>query len=354
MELFGRAYDAAARTQYFGDPSVLAGVRRYTLREGSAAGCKITQIKTGSGLSFEVNESRGMDIGRVEFQGIPISYASYVGEVHPKYRELVADGWLRSFAGGLLVTGGLASMGSPEIDKDEMLPLHGRISHIPAERVAVVEDWDAGGTRIFSVSGVIREAKALGYHLQLQRTIQARENSNTITIRDRVQNVGWSPCEWMLLYHMNLGHPILDEGARLLAHSKTVFPRDEIASARTEPHNEYLAPTPGYQDVVYYHDIEDQEGHVNLALVNEKIGMGLALSYEKELLSCFTQWKFLAQGNYVAGIEPGTAFVGGRSAERQAGRVHTLEPQEFKDIEVEITILSTPDGLLVYKQKHGF
>lgn len=174
IELRGSSYDEPALKRYFGDPSCVCGTRRYELREGRAEGVRLTEVRTGSGLVFEVNESRGMDLGRVSFGGVPVSYQSYDGEVHPRYFEPFADGWLRSYAGGLLVTCGLTAIGAPGEDHGEVLPLHGRISNIPASNVCVEERVGDDGVREMSVSGTVRESKALSHNLALRRRVTAR------------------------------------------------------------------------------------------------------------------------------------------------------------------------------------
>ena len=39
---------------------------------------------------------------------------------------------------------------------------------------------------------------------------------SALRISDKVVNVGFDPTSHMLLYHVNIGYPVLDEGARLV------------------------------------------------------------------------------------------------------------------------------------------
>lgn len=350
----GRRYSVRDLAEYYGDSSCLSGFRRYELREGRAEGCRITQIKTGSGLALEINESRGMDLGQVVFDGIPISYASYNREVNPCYYETFGDGWLRSYAGGMLVTGGLASMGSPELDGSEVLPLHGRISNIPAERVNVIEGVDSEGRPTYEVSGLVRESKALNYNLVLKRAVRATQGENRFFIEDEIENQGFDEQELMLLYHFNVGHPVVSEDSRLLTHSLSVTSRDEDAKNQAEPYDRYVAPTPHYKDIVYYHELAESNGVCAAAIVNEPMGVGVYLKFDKTQLDCFTQWKFLGQGNYVAGIEPGNAFVSGRSVERKEGRIKTIGPRESKKISIEVGVLTSGVEIENFKRENGF
>lgn len=353
IKLIDKNYSKKDLKNYFGDCSSVAGIRRYSLLEGKSKGCNIIEIATGSGLVFEINETRGMDLGRCSYKSVPIAYQGYNREVHSNYYEAFADGWLRNFAGGLLVTCGLKSIGTPEEDKGEILPLHGRISNTPAERVNIEEYWEDENL-YFKVSGKIRESKALNYNLELQRTIFVKAGTNKIILDDVVENAGFNEEEFMVLYHFNIGHPILDKKARLLTHSKEVLPRDKDAENQSEPYDCYLSPTKDYNDIVYYHDLEDDNDVCTVAIINEEIAMGITLKFNKSQLDCFTQWKFTGLGNYVAGIEPGNARVNGRSIERKEGRLKTIKSNEAKHFRIEIEILSSKEEIESYKKKYTF
>ena len=353
IDLLGRSYDDEGLAAYFGDPSCVAGIRRFELREGRARGVRLTEVRTGSGLVFEVNESRGLDLGRMTFRGIPLSFCSCNGEVSPEFYEPVKDEWMRSFAGGMLVTGGLTHMGAASRDGDEELPLHGRISNIPAYGVAASRETDADGATVYSVSGSVRESKALSGNMVLHRTVTARQGENRLFIEDRIENQGFTDQELMVLYHFNVGHPVVDEGSRMLSRSLSVTPRDGLAAMRPERYDEYLAPSGGYGDVVYYHHLADSEGMATAALVNERIGLGVYLVFNTQELGCFTQWKYLEPGNYAAGLEPGTAYVGGRAEERAAGRVQVLPGRSSKYIGIEVGVLASNAEIEDYRRLYA-
>lgn len=353
VAVLDKRYTKREVLEYFGDSNCIAGIRQYMLTEGKAKNCEIIEVNLGNGIVFEVNTSRGMDIGRCMYRQIPISYQSYNKEIHPLYYEAFQDGWLRNFAGGLLVTCGLTSIGSPQIDKGEILPLHGRISNLPAERVNVEEIWDQDELN-FKISGTVKESKALHYHLQLHRNIYASTRRKTIYFEDEIENLGFNDVEMMLLYHFNIGHPILDECAKLFIRSKTVIPRDQNAKEQQEPYDCYVKPSQGYKDIVYYHDVESENDQCNIAILNDAIHMGMALTFHKSQLDCFTQWKYSNQGNYVAGLEPCNALVNGRKQERAAGNIKIIKAQEKKNIQIEVTFLTNQKEIECYKNEHKF
>ena len=51
-------------------------------------------------------------------------------------------------------------LGSPDNDRGEKLGLHGRISNLPAEEIALDSHWEENEC-IFRVKGKVREAKTL-------------------------------------------------------------------------------------------------------------------------------------------------------------------------------------------------
>src|SRR5439155_3341025 len=135
----------------------------------------------------------------------------------------------------------------------------------------------------------------------------------------------------MILYHINIGFPAVDDNARLISPSRTVSPRDADAQEDKERYAQLQPPTPGYREKAYFHDMQsDQDGFVTTAVVNPDVdhGFGVYAKYRKEQLPCFCEWKMMDQGTYVVGMEPGNALVLGRAKEREAGRLQFLEPGE--------------------------
>lgn len=82
-------------------------------------------------------------IGNAKYLCKPISWISKCGIVSPYFYKKEGSDFLRTFTGGLLTTCGLTQAGTPCIDNgiiiEEKLGLHGRISHIPAEKININE-----------------------------------------------------------------------------------------------------------------------------------------------------------------------------------------------------------------------
>ena len=157
-------------------------------------------------------------------------------------------GWLRSFGGGLLVTCGLQNVGEPSERYGEELGLHGRISNTPAALLAREVRWD-GEKYLLQARAEVRESRVFGADLVLRRTISARMGEPCVRIEDTVCNEGHRPEPLMLLYHINLGWPLLDETARLVGPEdpgEPPEPRDAEAQKGLKDWDTFAPPTPGF------------------------------------------------------------------------------------------------------------
>lgn len=352
VKLLGEELSKTELTKRFGDYNHLVGFQHYKLNNGKEKDVEVVQVSTGTGFRFEVLKSRGLDIGRCYYKEIPISFRSCVSESYPSFYEAFNDGWLRSYSGGLLTTCGLTSIGTPINDKGEILPLHGRLSNIPSESFYTKNRWKNDDLYL-DVNGSVREAKALNYNLLLERCITAKAGTNAFHIHDIVTNEGFTDTEHMILYHFNIGYPILDRNLKLYMKSISVNPRDEAAKNRNDKFDEFLDPTHNYPDVVYYHNLKpDYKGECQVAVVNEKRNIGFYLKFSKKSLDQFTQWKFMGEGNYVIGLEPGNARVNGRNVERRSGRLKVLKAQTSVEYDIEVGFLSERNGINQFLKKY--
>jgi hypothetical protein len=338
--LYGRDWTRGELLQRVGDIQQLGGVRLVTLADGKERGVRAAEFRTGTGFQFTVLIDRGLDISAAEYCGRPLAWRSMTDEAHPMYYEPGGLGFLRTFYGGLLVTCGLSSVGPPEVDGAQSLGLHGRVSHLPAKNVWADGAWEGDEYR-FWIRGKVQESVVFGENLLLTREISARLGENRLTVRDRVENVGYSPAEHMLLYHVNPGFPVVDAGSVLISPTRRAVPRDAAAEQGQEAYARFEAPTAEYAEKVYLHEMAaGPDGRVAVALVNRTLGHGVSLRYPMAALPSFVEWKMMGQGNYVVGIEPANCSVFGRSAERERGTLQRLEPGETREYELEIGVLT--------------
>ena len=327
-----------------GDISQICDARRMTYTEGKSAGVGAIDISTGSGFTFTVLPSRGLDISHASFKGMPVAWKSVCGVVAPGFFEPEGYGWLRSFFGGLLTTCGMTYSAHPCEDDGEQFGLHGRVSNIPAENVTITKAWKGDEYNI-TVSGSVREAIVFGNKLELSRSITTSLGSSKLIIRDTVENLGFADSPLMMLYHINIGWPIVSENSRLFSTTAGVKPADDRARSEIDQWSTFLPPQTGYQERVYFHDLKpDERGGINLALVNESLELGVYLSFLKKEFPHFVEWKMMGKGEYVVGIEPGN-ITGHRAHMRKEGTLEFIKPGAQRTFTLEIGILEGKESI---------
>lgn len=347
-QLFGKEWKKEELLSRIGHLSQVGGISLFEYSDGKARGLRAAQIRTGSGLSFNVLVDRAMDIGTADFAGYPLGWHSCTGLCHPAYSLPLEKHWLDSFGGGLLTTCGLTNVGKPNQDREENLPLHGVISGTPAENININYTWHGDNLDI-SIEGIIRESSVFGPNLSLHRLIWTRLGEKKIFIEDVITNEGCLSSPLMVLYHTNIGWPIFDKDTFIIMPSRNV----EIINANTEEEMEHYAffrdPEKQATEKVYSHDmIPDSSGNVRLAVVNSNLihpCFGVYIKYPYKELPRFTQWKMMAEGTYVLGLEPGNCGVRGRASERANGMLEYLEPGQSRSFHLEIGVITTPEEL---------
>lgn len=316
---------------YIGHPSQLCGVEEVRLVGGKGDGMRLLQVRNAAGLQFTVAADRCADIYRLNFKGDNMGYFSPNGYVAPAYYDDQGAGFLKSFTAGFLTTCGLSTAGSGSEDEGEQLPLHGTIGNTPCEHIYWTEDAD----NIY-IHAQISEEQIFRSKLHLTRVIRCSKWENTFTITDTVENRGDASAPVMLLYHMNVGYPLLSEKAVVDIPSTAVVPRDDHAAKDLDTWRKMLPPTPGFQEQCYFHTFAEAG---QASIYNPEINKGLTISFDKDVLDHFTQWKMMGYRDYVLGLEPSNCALAGRAALRKSGELKFLQPGEKQTyvVKVELT-----------------
>jgi hypothetical protein len=353
----GKTWTKRELLRYVGEMSQVAGIRPVELQNGNERGVRALEFKTGNGFQFTVLADRAMDVFDCSYNGYSLAWHSPAGAVAPAFYDRHDIGWLWSFYGGLLVTCGLTQAGATDMDEemDEELGLHGRVSSTPARNVSFGADWE-GDEYILWATGEIREARLFGPNLVMRRSLYTRLGESRLWVKDVIENEGFEPTPLMLLYHCNMGFPLISEGAELLAVVNTMEPRDEEAERGVENFEAFEGPTPGYAEQCFFIDHDtDAKGMVNVALVNrgfmDNHGLGVYLTYPKDELPMYTQWKMVGEGAYVVGMEPGNCHPEGRRSARERGVLKILQPGESQTFHMEMGVLPSNQEIRVFENK---
>lgn len=341
VELFNKKFSKRELLSRMGDIAQLANVQECIIHDSNGNGVKAVIFRTGSGLNFTVLPGRGMDIAYCDYKGIPVSWMSHSGIVSPMYYEEPKAGWLRNFFGGLLTTCGMTYCGADCVDNGEELGVHGRVSNYTAEDVGISREW-AEDQYLMSVRGKVRQAALYKENLMLSRKISTGLGEKVIRISDSIENLGFEPQPLMMLYHINLGWPIVSEDSRLAASVKKTIPRSEQKEAEREANlfAEFTEPQKRYEERCYYHHLNGSTDGVTYAvLINDKLKVGVYVKYNLNQLFNLVEWKQLREGIYAVGIEPSNCYLEGRNKSREDGTLQFIKPGETKKFDIEIGIL---------------
>lgn len=328
------AWTAAHLADRVSDMRQLARADEYRLANGS----RRVRLSAAGGFDVELLPDRGMDLGAVSYQGIPLGFCT-PAVLSPAVPDGSAEQFSRRFGAGLLTTCGLDTYGLPSEDAGQQLPQHGRAADLAAEEVAVRTGWVDGSYRL-SVSGRMRQWRLFGEDLGWERTVAIDLGGDALVITDSVVNQGRTRWPHMIMYHLNVGFPMLD-GTSVVEIGRAgpaidPTPRDAVAQAGLGTWSHFPEPRPEEPEQVFRHDLPtDRPGEVTVR--TPSIGRAVTVQVDPAQLPHVFQWTSARAGTYVLGIEPATVpTMNGRAAAREAGMLPYLEPGERVDYRVVV------------------
>jgi Domain of unknown function (DUF4432) len=267
-------------------------------------------VRVLGGIDLRVHPRRGLDLGAAWWRGTPLAWISPAGEGGTD-----APDWRQAWGGGLVTTCGLDNVGAPS----EGIGLHGTYTFLTAREVVTDRSL-----KEVSVWGIVEDPRGL----RVDRMIRTRVGEGQVELTDRMTNVSDSVLEAPVLYHVNVGWPVWDSGARLESDATDVRPRDDDAA----PHDWSIAPE---EPAELPERVWEHVGAVRAAVVNERLG--LRLSVESDLPRLW-QWVDPKPGIYALGIEPANCSVLGRAHDRAEGTLPLLGPGEERTTTITISV----------------
>jgi hypothetical protein len=317
---------------YIGHDSQVYGIEEHRLVGGKGDGMRLYEINNGKGLMLTISPDRSGDITRLRYKGMNMSYLSPCGYVAPAYYDSIGSNWLNSFTAGFLTTCGLQSVGSSCKDEGEELPLHGSIANQPCEQAYWTEE--AGKLIIHTVT---KDETIFARKLRLERRIEVSTKENSFEICDTIRNTGDRVEPIEILYHMNLGYPLLDEDSIVTIPAAEVIPRDGHAAEDIAKWMCMEPPAAGYQERCYYHKFADEKGIASI--FQPKLNMGLSITFDARELDGFVEWKMMGIRDYVLGLECGNCYPDGRDVMRRIGMLKFLQPGDRKEYRIAVSIM---------------
>ncbi len=324
--------------KYLGSMQQVAYVRPVTYMEGRSSGLKAYEVKNGM-MSYQILADKCLDISGLSYKGINMNFLSKPGMQGRNHYDTNGGEAIRSIMGGLFFTSGLENICAPCTIDGTDYPMHGRIRTTPGEHLSADARWEGDDYRL-TVRGEMREAALFGENMVLRREIVSTYGEKTITVTDEIENESYREEPLMILYHINMGYPFLDENTRLYVPTKSVTARDSGGEGHEAEYDRMDAPKDNEPEYVFIHDLKkDAEGNTEVLVINEPLGLGLKLAWNTKFLPCFMEWKSTASGDYVIGLEPANSSVYGRPYHEARGNVHKLAPFAKEKNRLTFTVL---------------
>ena len=306
--------------KYIGHELQMYGVEEMRLSGGKADGMRMLYVRNGKGLEFWISLDRCADVARLSLGGTNFSFISACGYVAPQYYDKDGIGFLKSFTAGFCTTCGLTAVGSPCTDDGEELSLHGTISNTPCESFGY---WTADDG--IHIKAIIRDARIFSHKLVLEREYVVSLDKNEYTMTDKVKNIGSVTSPYEIMYHCNMGYPLVCEDTEFKIPATKVVPRNEHSESGLKTCFKGEKPQADYEEMCFYHELS---GIAEVSVFNPNIEKGLKMIFDTKQLKCFTQWKMMGEYDYVMGLEPGNCYPSGRDVMRQEGMLEFLKPGE--------------------------
>jgi hypothetical protein len=342
-QVFGKEMKKIDILKRVGDIDQLAHINRIELKEGDANGVRALDVRNGGGLRFISLLDRGLDISTAEFNGIPLAVRFHPGEMRPNFHEDLPFAFLKSWGGGLVTTCGLTQVGDPGRDGMENLVQHGEYTHISAKNVQYEGIWEGDEYRL-QIRGRITEGAVFFPNMELRRKITTYMGSNKFIIEDEIENIGFKPSPFMILYHCNFGFPLVDAGSEVFIRSNSVTAREGDPTYDIDLWNEIVEPEDEYENRDYFHDVEpDEDGICRVGIKNDNICDGkdlkLTIKYDKKKLPILKHWKRMLSGQYTVALEPTNCHSAGRVKEREVFKsLRYIEPGQKESIWLEFEV----------------
>ena len=315
----------------------LASVRTLSFSEGRAS-TRAVELVNGP-LRLTALADKCLDVAEFSYRGVNFSFLSKPGLQGRNQYDTNGGEALRSIMGGLFFTAGLENICAPCTLDGKDYPMHGRIRTTPAEHLCADARWE-DEDYVLEISGEMREAELFGENLVLRRRLRSVYGEKSFTLRDEIENQAFRDEPLMLLYHINIGYPLLDEGTRLYLPTRSVTPREEFSAPHAARWDVMDAPKDNEGEYVFIHDpIPDEEGRMSACVVNERLSLGLKIGWSTKNLPFFMEWKSTASGDYVLGLEPANSSVYGRPWHEKRGELHHLAPLSSERNELVFTVL---------------
>lgn len=283
-------------------------------------GARVISVRMAGGFTLDVLPDRGLDLGSAWWAGLPVAWRSpNLVDPGPGF------GWEERFLGGLLATCGPDNIGAPRGSSGQ----HGTHHLSPAHDVSWWRGRRGGEVEV-RVRGLIGHTSLAGPRIVVEREIVLTTGAPVVRVEDVVRNVGDTPAAVPLLYHVNLGAPLVAPGSRLVVDGVgTPVTREPLPPGR-EP-GVLPEPAPGLAPVVAEHRVTPgPDGHGRASVVRATVpgeaDVAIEVTWPLATLPRLSSWTWPARGAWVLGVEPSNAPLFGPERDAEHAGAPVLAP----------------------------
>jgi hypothetical protein len=321
----------------------IAEIRLVSTEDGPGRGQRVILARNAAGLELEVAVDRGFDLSALTWKGINLGWHGPNRMPFPpaSTTEDGGRGMLRAFD-GFLVTCGLDHFGVPKAaGADHFIyphrpqahyAFHGRIALQGAELGGYGLDMEADEPVLWC-EAVVRQTALFGEVLSLKRRIELPVFGTTIRLNDLVGNDGYRPARHGVLYHFNLGYPLLDRDTLLLG---DCGPEDFERFAAVPP-----VPADDFVELVDQLTVKPaRDGIATVGLTNPKLAGGISVGIRQRIdqLAELMMWRCYQSGIFVVGIEPHTTLSPDRLGHEGGANPDFLEAGQSRRYDLDIVV----------------
>jgi len=347
----GKEYTKEELIRRAGNMKNIAEVRPQTRTAGKASGIKMLDVTCGE-LAYSVMEGRCLGIVNVKYKGMPYNFLSKVGPVHPSQADHKGKNFLRAITGGMLYTCGFSNVGGHYKNEEEgESRFHGRLRFIPAENVGVFEKWE-GNDYIVGAKGEMRDCGLFFENIVLRREIYSKLGEKKIYIKDEIENESVYEAPFMLMYHVNVGFPVLGKDAKVYIPSKSVRPTTEATKSLMDQWQNVTEPVDNQIENVYSHELyHNAEGYCHAAVFNHENKLGVWVKFPYAVLPKMVEWRSMGSCDYCVGIMPANNNANSRQMEIDENTLRHIGAFEKISSGIELTYMDCEEDFEEFKKE---
>jgi hypothetical protein len=289
----------------------LGDARLVSVEDGPGRGQRLLLLRNAAGVGVEIAVDRGFDIAALTLGGINLGWNSPNTLPRPTFAHDLEDGMgvLRALDGFLVTCGldnyGLAATGTAThlaypVRQRVHYPLHGRIAGQPGRLIGY--GLAEGERPVLWCEGEVRQTALFGEVLVLRRRIELDLFSTGIALHDTVTNAGFRPARHGILYHFNIGYPLLDEAS---------CPTGSIGPLAEQWRDSPPVPDDDSEEQVdVIEPLVEPDGLAQAGLCNPSLlgGTALSIRFDPAQLPGLALWRCWQSGIFALGIEPNSAL----------------------------------------------